>query len=235
MSTRICKSIGAFIPLDKAHHILVADASPRLEAYLDETPELLLSGFAKFVKQHAPRLPVSDTSRSVLNALARLYEQEEVQAEQLVSGVMFYDAHAGFLFRNKGNVRASRVGNEIDYFENRDNLNAKVVPTSGAIHPGGGYRYTGPVDSELTELLDDNTRLTPENGFFVACLLNSRVGDKYELLTEQHRCFAESGLFLPETDPMMYLFALKMGLLKPGITLTQFEDYARPSILTYWT
>lgn len=235
MSTRICKSIGAFILLDKAHHILVADASERLDNFIEEAPEQLWDGFTNFVKFQTPGLPISDTSRSVLNALARLYAEEEVPAEKLVSEVLFNDAYAGFLFRNQGNVRASRVGNEIDYFEHRDNLSAKVDLLTGPAHPGGGYRYIGPPDSDLTELLDGGTRLTPENGFFVACLLNQRAGDKYELLIEQHRCFAESGLFLPETDPMMYLFALKMGLLQPGITLTQFENYARPSILTYWT
>jgi hypothetical protein len=234
MSTRVYKQIGALIPAADAPHLLVDDASARLNAVHDEAPECLLEEFTAFVERHVANLPVSETARGLVTVLARLYAENGYAVGDLVQELMVYDDNIGFLFRNPGNVRASRRGNDIDYLENRDNLNLSVVRTTDAIHPGGGHRYVGPPDPPLTKLLESGVFLTAENAFPVACELNRRAGDKYHLLTAQHRCVADSGLFLPQTDPMMYLFALKLDLLRPGVTFTQFEQFARPSILTYW-
>ncbi|CAB5514318.1 hypothetical protein LMG26857_03377 [Achromobacter anxifer] len=238
MSISICKEIGLYLRPERAIAVLVPDAQQRIEDAAEDS--ILFDGLLEFVQEAAAKdSTLTPTERVLLEAnaimLVEHYLDGEIQTFELVKRVLSYDTFEGYLFCNEDNANLRRRNNQIDWLEqstNPDEWLFQVKSLERPAHSWGGYRVVGPVHEELAALLEEGVRLPRESvGLLVRMM---EVESDCPASRHQRAWQAFMQHFRPERDPMCSYLAMKLGLLKEGVSRAQFELALEPSILTTW-
>lgn len=236
MSMKICKQIGCFLPKYRAHAVLVADARDRVAEAAEDSS--LFDGLQKYVEAALAQRPgLTMVDRVVLNGVAKRlvasHENGTLDAWQLVQDVISHDHHEGFLFCDNESER--RLNSRIDFLEqsnNPDDWCFKVQVLNVPAHSWGGYRPVGSISPELAMHLEEGVRLPQGMAAQMIRMLES-VAHPPEI-RRQRAVETFNRYFRPEVDPLCSILAQKLGLIKDGVSIQEFEDMLLPSILTTW-
>lgn len=239
MSITLCKKIGLYLSPARAIDVLVPDATQRVEEAAEDSR--LFADLLEFVQDMAAADSLlTGTERRILKAhtvmLLESYQDGAIQPFDLVSRLLAYDTFEGYLFCNEGNAKKCRRNDPIDWLEqstNPDEWQFQVKSLGRPVHSWGGYRVVGPVRDELAALLEEGVRLPMDSVGLLVRMMEVK-SDPPEI-RHQKAWQAFTQYFRPERDPMCSYLALKLGLLKDGVSRLQFELALEPSIVTTWS
>lgn len=236
MSIKICKQIGYFLSKDRAQAVLVSDARDRVEQAAEDSR--LFDDLPKYMEAALAKRPdLTTVDRVVLTGLAKRlvasHEKGTLDGWQLVQDVISHDQHEGFIFCDNESER--RLDSRIDFLEQSSNPEDwcfKAQALDAPAHSWGGYRPVGTIRPELALHLEEGLRLPRGLAGRLVKMLESAKDPEHQ--RHQRAIERFNVLFRPEVDPLCSILAEKLGLIKEGVSIQEFEKALVPSILTTW-
>jgi len=247
MGSKISKSIGYFVPSDKAE-LLFSDT---LDDVIDDMfipnsiiqqMNLEFETFQDLIKDEHNFRFIS--SRFEMKALM---QKEKVAVSEFLSTIYHFDDHKGFLFKTPELNKYGKSDDLIDYYENVDNPVYKIQYLKTNIYPQVAYvcvkdkSFEAIEACELAVEYNGNPIIKKNNFISFSDLQNILVedGDKQAMSTRSIQHLVEPVLekdkyFHYCIDPLCYIFAKCTGIISKDMSYFDFIQYAEPAIITTW-
>lgn len=243
MGIRIGKEIGYFLSKDKLSQFIKDEYDDILDSNEDEDFEdKFFAGLEHFVRDESPKLPEDGSYRDVhfdvfsAQHLLDSYYNKKISIHKIIKSIYFYDDFEGLLFKTEPMAEASRYDDLIDYYE-KTNLDCSIKYLNAPIYPISGYIYHGGLEHHP----DIYPKLIKGNEYsetaHLARTLNRLLYNNELEINYAHEVAAlmtKDGYFHPAIDSLIYFIAKFSGILKDGVTITQFNAALEPAILTTW-
>lgn len=247
MGSKISKSIGYFIPSDKAELLF----SDKLDDVIDDMfisnsiiqqMNLEFETFQDLIKhEHNFRFIYS---RFEMKALM---QKEKVAVSEFLSTIYHFDDHKGFLFKTPELNKYGKSDDLIDYYENVDNPVYKIQYLKTNIYPQIAYvcvKDKSFETEEARELAQDynGSAIIKKNNFISFSDLQNILiadGDKQTMSTRNIQHLVEPAStqnkhFHYCIDPLCYIFAKCTGIISKDMSYYDFIQHAEPAIITTW-
>lgn len=247
MGAKISKSIGFFVPSDKAELLF----SDMLAEVIDDTfissdiiqkMNVEFENFQKVIKNDHNFRFIS--SRFEIKALMH---KDKVAVSEFLSSIYHFDENKGFLFKTPELNKYGKSDDLIDYYENVDNPVYKIQYLKTNIYPQIAYvcikdkSFDTDEACELAHEYNGNTVIKKNSFISFSDLQNILVadGDKQAMSTRNFQHLVESVSAQDKhfhycIDPLCYIFAKCTGIIPNYMSYYEFIQYAEPAIITTW-
>lgn len=247
MGSKISKSIGFFVPLDKTEKLF----TEKLNEVIDDTfiQFDLIKKMAEEFDSFYKIMKTEHNFRFFSSAwqIKSLIKQDKINISEFLSSIYFGDDHKGFLFKTPELNKYSKSDDLIDYYENVDNPVYKIQYLKTNIYPEMSYvclKNKSFSSSEALEIVREHNgkSIIEKHSFISYSDLNfilTADSDKQAIKNRniQHLVNPENPqdkYFHYCIDPLCYIFAKSTGIIKKDMSYFDFIQYFEPAIITTW-
>lgn len=235
MGIRINKAIGYFLPKEKIGCIL----SEGYEDKIEENEVLDRLWFESALEKHSGCFP-NEKGYYVNSRFSFcswfLNDLDNFNSYDVINDIVNGYNHEGVLFATPNLASKARHNDTIDYYEEIADPVFKVKPLYSSIYPSFSYvcikrpELTGD-DAEDFEGLDVGSALSSDKISWLEIKGVSKPEAKGWIYPENQA----DKYFHPFVDPLIYIVAYELGLLKEGISYIDFIQALEPAMITYWS
>lgn len=235
MGIRINKAIGYFLPKEKIECIL----SEGYEHKVEENEVLDRGWLESALEKHSGSFP--NEKGYHLNSRFSFYSWfldglDTFNSYRVIQDIVNGYNYEGVLFATPDLANKSRYNDTIDYYEEIKDSTFKVKHLRSSIYPNFSYvcikkpKLTGD-DAGDFKNVDVGSALTSDKIGWLEINSVSKPEPKGWIYPENQ----EDKYFHPFVDPLIYIVAYELGVLKEGVSYTDFIQALEPAMITYWS